>query len=214
MKLYAAGSLEELVRYYKTKQNPDEKISANQACTIATIIDAFFALLSKKNASLDKITVKELVMKAGYSRTTFYVHFYDVYSVMNMLEDLLLYHMELNARAYYLIFLDQLSPDAVKEMYGMLNYYGKYVKLILSRDNSFMSRYKDMFMSLITQNFEGKELEDCKKLCCSRICAAAMIEGYIFWLEHQDTLSHEVVVKAVSKIMSSVICNEDKENKE
>lgn len=56
--------------------------------TIKIIQDAFLELLREK--PFDRITVTELVKKAGINRTTFYKHYLDVPDLMETIEDDLL----------------------------------------------------------------------------------------------------------------------------
>lgn len=50
-----------------------------------TFIEAFCALY--KTTPIEKITVKELVQRAGYSRATFYNYFRDAYDLLEYVED-------------------------------------------------------------------------------------------------------------------------------
>lgn len=52
--------------------------------TKARIREAFFTLLKEK--SIHKISVSELVKKANVSRATFYVHYLDIYHLMEKIE--------------------------------------------------------------------------------------------------------------------------------
>lgn len=45
-----------------------------------TIIEAFLQLLHEK--SFEELSVKEIIQKAGFSRSTFYLHFADKYELM------------------------------------------------------------------------------------------------------------------------------------
>jgi AcrR family transcriptional regulator len=179
------------------------------ADTITAIADSFVELLSKKGAAIDKITVKDLSVKAGYSRTTFYVHFCDVYDVMHTLEDMLLYHLSLNAEAYYMLFLDQLDTAEVEAIYNMLNHYGKYIVLLLAKDVSFMQRYKDKFISVITHKLEIESPGDIRKVYYSRVCASAMIESYLFWLEHKEQMSYDIIVKTCNRIAATTVYSDE-----
>lgn len=53
--------------------------------TKARIKEAFFTLLKEK--SVHKISVSELVKEANVSRATFYVHYFDIYHLMQKVED-------------------------------------------------------------------------------------------------------------------------------
>ena len=204
MKIHAC-SIEELVKSYWDSVNTGEKISANQAKTIVSIIEAFMVLMNRKGASIDKINVKDLAMKAGYSRTTFYVHFYDLYDVKHKLCEMMLHHMSINAEVYYQLFWDALPDDVVKDVYEMLDYYGKYILLLL-RDFEFTQKYKEKFISLIVRGAEQDG--DIQKTYYSRICASAMIESYLFWLEYQGKIPYRVIVKTVNMITTATVYND------
>ncbi|MCD7856306.1 MAG: TetR/AcrR family transcriptional regulator [Clostridiales bacterium] len=53
--------------------------------TREAFIDAFFQLA--KGKSINRITIREITSLAGYSRTTFYRYFEDVYALMEYAED-------------------------------------------------------------------------------------------------------------------------------
>jgi AcrR family transcriptional regulator len=54
------------------------------ASTRQNLIDAFWSLYCAKR--IDRITVKEISLKAGYNRGTFYEYFPDVYGVLEHIE--------------------------------------------------------------------------------------------------------------------------------
>ena len=203
MKLHCS-KMEELIRHYWAYHRPGEVISVNLACTIANIIDAVVELLGREDVTIDKIAVKDIAMKAGYSRTTFYVHFCDVYNVVSTLEEMLLCHLEMNSEVYYRLFLNELPEDDVRQVYNMLNHYGKRVQILL-KGFSFAQRYKEKFISVITQNSHVSG--DIEKEYYSRTCASAMIEGYMFWLEHKNKISYDVIVKTCNKIAEATVYN-------
>lgn len=61
---------ENVVRTYQTKKD---------------IMDAFWSLYCEKR--IEKITVKEVIHKAGYNRSTFYQYFKDIYDVLEQIEN-------------------------------------------------------------------------------------------------------------------------------
>lgn len=203
MKLYAR-SLEELVKCYKEKQDPYEKISQNLACTITNIIDAFMVLLRDERRSVDKITVKMLASKAGYSRTTFYEHFCDVFDVLYTLEEMILYHFDLNAEPYARLFANKLPAEDLQDVSSMLHYYGKYVQQLLVRDSGFAQRYKERFISALTSSLSGGAGEDARYTLYGRVCGSAMIEGYLFWLEHQSEIPYSLVRETANRVLESI----------
>ena len=61
------------------KHNPE--ITAQ---TRKNLMDAFWNLYSKEG--IGKVSVREIVSKAGYNRSTFYEYFTDVYDVLEQIE--------------------------------------------------------------------------------------------------------------------------------
>lgn len=70
------------------KKQPEVTAQTRQA-----LIDAFWKLYCEKG--IDKITVREITSVAGYNRGTFYEYFYDVYDVLQQIEDGLMAKMRL-----------------------------------------------------------------------------------------------------------------------
>ena len=53
--------------------------------TKKTIKDAFWELYKEKK--IEKITVKDITLRAGFNRSTFYAYFIDVYDVLEQIEE-------------------------------------------------------------------------------------------------------------------------------
>ena len=58
------------------------------AQTKENLTEAFWQIYSEKG--IDKTTVKEITMRAGYNRGTFYEYFTDVYDVLEQIENSLM----------------------------------------------------------------------------------------------------------------------------
>jgi AcrR family transcriptional regulator len=58
------------------------------AQTKQNLIDAFWQIYRTKR--IDKITVRDITLKAGYNRSTFYEYFTDVYDVLEQIEESIL----------------------------------------------------------------------------------------------------------------------------
>lgn len=65
------------------KKQPDITLQTRQ-----NLIDAFWALYCQHK--IEKISVKEITLKAGYNRGTFYEYFIDVYDVLEQIENSLI----------------------------------------------------------------------------------------------------------------------------
>lgn len=56
------------------------------------LIDAFWFLYCEKR--IEKITIKEITVKAGYNRSTFYEYFTDIYDVLEQIENSLIPNLD------------------------------------------------------------------------------------------------------------------------
>ena len=56
--------------------------------TRANLRQAFWELYARK--PLERISVREITDRAGYNRATFYLHYHDVYELLNEIEDTVL----------------------------------------------------------------------------------------------------------------------------
>ena len=62
-----------------------KKYSDKKLNTKNNIKEAFWEIYRKKE--LSKITVSEVIEKAGYNRSTFYVYYSDVYAILEEIEN-------------------------------------------------------------------------------------------------------------------------------
>ena len=62
--------------------------------TQKAFIDAFCILSREK--PIEKITIKDITLKAGYNRCTFYQYFKDVYDLLDHIENMVLSHIKEN----------------------------------------------------------------------------------------------------------------------
>lgn len=108
------------------------------------IVQAFWELY--KTTSIEKITVKNITDVCGIYRTTFYLHFADVYAILEMIEAELL--KEVNAlgtvNSIGGILTESGPQDAMDEVYGMLKKNYDYLSILLDeqRNPEFSRRYK------------------------------------------------------------------------
>lgn len=89
--------------------------------TRENFIEAFCELYKKM--PIEKITVKEIAEKAGYSRVTFYSYFSNPYDVLNYMEDVFIEHAK-----------EHISMNAVN-----LNNFGKTFAHLMNDENAYGS---------------------------------------------------------------------------
>lgn len=193
---FRASPLEFLIRRYGRSRDEQTTINPNLAKTKADILDAYTSLLADDGEDPSKVTVSRLADKAGYSRTTFYQHFFDIQDVHQTLEEILLYGIEMNSKFYGTLFKSRDVPDSFLNFYDVLNRYGKYILTLMNHDKTFVYKYKEHFTSVFSREFfQGEQNDDILRAYASWICAAALGEGFIFWLKNQDKLPGHVARK-------------------
>lgn len=94
------------------------------------IMIAFLDLLGSQQ--LKQITVKDIIAKAGVSRSTFYLHFYDKFDLLQVMNEKL--------TAMFLAYYDVTPPETVKlEQTGRKRDLSEGIKQEMRQDNRQMS---------------------------------------------------------------------------
>lgn len=113
---------------------------AEKQGTKRRIVEAFWELY--KTTNIDKITVKNIADACGIYRTTFYLHFTDVYAILekiekDLLEDLQKYTLD-DAQT------EEEREKVVAEMYASFQGNAEYLHILLDgrRDPEFSKKYK------------------------------------------------------------------------
>ena len=137
-------------------------MNQNAAETKKNLTDALLRIYTQKRIS--QVTVKEICSVAGYNRSTFYNHFDDVPSMLNQIEDELLFRMEHMVR--------QLTPEdifktdkifvAIKGIY--LDNQSALSLLMTKPDSHFPQKLKSLMEAIIGGLFEEPSPVDNEKL--------------------------------------------------
>lgn len=113
---------------------------AEKQGTKRRIVDAFWTLY--KTTNIEKITVKNIADACGIYRTTFYLHFTDVYAILEKIEQELLDDLQ-----NYTFSVEQSEAEreeVVKELYSSFQNSAEYLHILLDgrRDPEFSKKYK------------------------------------------------------------------------
>jgi AcrR family transcriptional regulator len=116
--------------------------------TKQTIKDAFWELYKEKK--IEKITVKDITLKAGYNRSTFYAYFTDVYDILEQIEEDLMPGIE------HLPPIDtsrKHSPDFFENIITIYEKNSIYYSVLLSEngDPRFAIKLKNVFKSMMME---------------------------------------------------------------
>lgn len=138
------------------------KTDARFAKTDKKIREAFFSLL--KSEGFSKLTIKQLVSKAGINRGTFYLHYLDKYDLLDKVIDNLLddfYKITLNSSIDILIDSPNNQDEIMLYFEKFVHYIyenGEYFILLQSEkgDASFMMKLN----ALISKNWSKMKMFD------------------------------------------------------
>lgn len=133
--------------------------------TRAAIENAFLELL--KEEDIKKITITEITKKADTNRSTFYLHYYDVYDLLDCVENKII-----NEIHDCILEAEQLKEKLdVKPVLEYIKDNQKIFKALLKSDSNFrfFNKLSDMFeKKLFCELFDVKSLDEkkYKRLSC------------------------------------------------
>ena len=176
-----------------------------KAGTKQKLMDAFWELYTVKR--IEKITVKEITMKAGVNRGTFYEYFMDVYDVLEQIEESLIPDIH------------DLPPFQIdNKNFGMpadmfLKLFGsreKYYRVLLGEngDPSFIRKSKDSIKSAIMKTLIGNNSGDNRKLdFVLEYTLSAMLGVMHYWFDNKNSLSAEELIELTSDLMDNGVAS-------
>lgn len=106
------------------------------------IVQAFWGLY--KTTSIEKITVKNITDVCGIYRTTFYLHFADVYAILEMIESELMKELKAVEACRDIPADAEMPRESMNQVYAMLKKNYDYLSILLDeqRNPQFSRIYK------------------------------------------------------------------------
>lgn len=157
------------------KKQPDLTAQTKQ-----NLIDSFWQIYCEKG--IEKTTVKEITVKAGYNRSTFYEYFTDVYDVLEQIENSLLPGLQdLPPLRLADSVATQLPIDTFIHMYEKNRKY--YIVLLGDKgDSSFQSKLKHSVKDMLKKRFITQGIIDDYELDFTlEYMLSAMIGVLSYW---------------------------------
>ncbi len=116
-----------------------------------TFIEAFCSLYAER--SIERITVKEIVEKSGYSRATFYNYFKDAYDLLEYVENEFI--SSLMEKITSNIEKKQEMEDFVQNFVELIRSKRTYIYVFMSSSNSpsFVNRLKEKAVPVLLESF-------------------------------------------------------------
>ena len=167
------------------------------------LIKAFWSIYKEKD--INKITVTEIIKKAGYNRSTFYCYFENVQSVLNYIEDTILkalndiiYNRNKKEDFENKIFFDELVDFNKK--------YGEYIVILLKKqkDSSFLLKFnkstKDIFYK-IHKKIEKNEQTNIRYV----FIISALIGSFLYWNNNKEAIDEIDFFKLIFKLSNDTL---------
>lgn len=162
------------------------------------IKDAFIELYDNNN--IENISIKDITNMAGFNRGTFYIHYNDIYDLLDEIEDEVLSEhkkITLNIINDNSLDLMQFFTLGVEKNLELIINKQKYYKTLLLRNNlSFEEKIKnEMKEGILCQCNDSNKI---KKECIIEMLGSANIALIKYWLRTDMKLSKEEIL-SISK---------------
>lgn len=116
------------------------------------IIQSFWELY--KTTGIEKITVKDITDASGIYRTTFYLHFSDIYAILEQIEAYFL--QELQKVGSKLAFDDENCEQYMLELNEMLRENCEYLRILVNEQKNprFAEKYKKEMVNCVCKSYQ------------------------------------------------------------
>lgn len=162
-----------------------KELSRTQQKTREKFIEALFFYLEAK--PLEKITVRDIVTKAGYNRSSFYLYFADVYDLADTAEDEVLTKLSSAAEQQFAqedqipmeIFMQKLASQVAK--------YADRISLLAGSatfQNKFMNLFRPTFSKASGLNSDMKGYD-----YLTSLIFAVMLHNISYWSQHRTEIN-------------------------
>lgn len=167
-----------------------------------TFIEAFCELYEVRQ--IEKITVKEIVQKAGYSRATFYNYFKDAYDLLEYIENEFI--SSLMDTIISNVENRQTLESFVHDFVGLVKSEQRYIHVFMNSSNSpsFVNKLKKEALPLLMSSFN---------IASNNLSAKYTLEFYIsglvpvigLWLKNNQDISIEDLAILIKGILQDGI---------
>ena len=149
---------------------------------------------------IEKITVKDISAKAGYSRTTFYNYFHDPYDVLEYMEKEFIEALKRNMAAN--IRRDKTLEDFVLLFVKMMQEQGLYNRVLLNNPNNaqFIRRVKEALMPVVLAAF-GQTENNKRAVYAFEFYIPGVVSVISRWMQRGQEISAEELAEIVQGIL-------------
>lgn len=171
-------------------------------------MDAFWELYS--NEGIEKISVREIIGKAGYNRSTFYRYFTDVYDVLEQIEDSVLPDIEKHRN----IMSDLSVHLPLKHLTEVYSLKKKYFVVLLGKngDPAFQEKMKNVYKALVRPLLQSPDADDFRLECTLEYAMSAMLGMITYCFTREENPDIEEMVQLQWRLMNDGVMKNFKGN--
>lgn len=175
------------------KHNPE--ITAQ---TRKNLMDAFWDLYSKEG--IGKVSVREIVSKAGYNRSTFYEYFTDVYDVLEQIEASVLPDVEKHQN----IMTNLGAHLPLKHLTEVYSRNKKYFVVLLGKDGdpAFQEKIKNVYKALLRPHLQSFGADDFILECTLEYAISAFLGVTTYCFTQEGDPDIEKMVQLLWSLMN------------
>lgn len=159
------------------------------------------------NRSIDSIRIKEITDKAGINRGTFYIHYEDIYDLLDEVEDELISVLDKNiSKIKELIAinsgLDTLKPIIIQNL-EYIRERSKYFKAFLGANGSpsFLKKLKNIAKTKFLDNLKTSNKSEEHGDYLIEYIVSANVGIIVYWLESGMKISADELTNLMSNTM-------------
>ena len=174
------------------------------AQTRANLIEAFWSLYRQRK--IEHITIQDITDKAGYTRSTFYEYFQDIYDVLNQLEEALLEYQ----KEQVLKSLESGPNDnLVQNLAEVYESKGDYLSILLSEngDPHFAQKMKAIMRPALVKAL-GMSEKDIHTAYIFEFGLSALIGTLTYWYNTKKEIPAKELVGLMSSMLATGIVPE------
>ncbi|HBE78961.1 MAG TPA: TetR/AcrR family transcriptional regulator [Firmicutes bacterium] len=193
------------------KYNPE--ITAQ---TRKNLMDAFWDLYSQEG--IGKTSVREIALKAGYNRSTFYEYFTDVYDVLEQIEASLLPDIKKHQAIIQDIIMETGAHLPLKHLTEVYSKNKKYFVVLLGKngDPAFQEKiknvYKAFLRALLRPQLQSLAADDFSLECTLEFMISAFLGVMTYCFTREENPDLEKVVQLLGNLTNDGVMKNFKRN--
>lgn len=168
------------------------------ARTKKNLMDAFWDLYSK--GGIGKVSVREIVKKAGYNRSTFYEYFIDIYDVLEQIEASILPDIEKHKDI-----IRKTGPHLpLKHFAGVYSQNKKYFVALLGKngDPAFLEKIKSVYKAFVRPHFQSLDTDDFMLECTLEYAISAFLGVMTYCFTREENPDIEKMIQLLLNLMN------------